>query len=403
MAIDAPFSTIEEADEAYYVEGSSGGSGGGGGGGGGGGNDTSNKSWQQIERVRVLNAGWVLGSQTTVNQDSTRYFVLRRESANSPIEAINSGGQVETFDAGATGDTLPSYPTESDAVAAYEKWAEENGAPSDGETGGDSSGTDGSNDTNPENWGEWERKDQVGDWYVFGRQHNQNQSWQWMGVAVVNRGGEEVEVYLNDSGDVVEEPYIWTNRAKLIEAIRAFSDRAENGDVPEEDQPTGQAPAEDNVEEDAGQGKPGQNKWGSWSKLQQVADWWVYARQHQSKDQQQFLASSKLGDGTVVYLSKDGEVVEKPAIFDDVNALKKALQAYLKAKANGEVPEGRVPTGDATSVDRVAKDVNESGGSDGILGFSPFQLAIGAAAIGAYWYYTDPQGQFQGLGEIGGS
>jgi len=136
------------------------------------------------------------------------------------------------------------------------------------------------------------------------------------------------------------------------------------------------------------------NEWGNWSKESEEAPWHVYSRSHQSEDRAQFLANSTLGDGSTVYLGSGGEVVDEVQVFDSADALSKALRAYFQQAENGDVPEGRTPTGDdpgTETIRREASRVNTSSSSEKVQRLvekmGGTKVALGAVAIGGFALY----------------
>jgi len=126
------------------------------------------------------------------------------------------------------------------------------------------------------------------------------------------------------------------------------------------------------AEENGGSGGNGEqgdgsNEWGNWSKVSEESLWHIYSRSHQSEDRAQFLATSTLGDGTTVYLASGGEVSDEVQVFDTADALSSALQAYFQRAENGDIPEGRRPSGDdpgTETIRREASRVNTSSSSE---------------------------------------
>ncbi|ALJ99688.1 head protein [Haloarcula californiae icosahedral virus 1] len=123
------------------------------------------------------------------------------------------------------------------------------------------------------------------------------------------------------------------------------------------------------AEENGGTDEQGDesNEWGNWSKVSEESPWHIYSRSHQTEDRAQFLATSTLGDGTTVYLASGGEVSDEAQVFDSADALSSALQAYFQRAENGDVPEGRRPTGDdpgTETIRREASRVNTSSSSE---------------------------------------
>lgn len=228
--ISAPFSTVQEADAAYY------GDGGGGDGDGDGGGDGA--TWGKLQEGSSLGSGWVLAYQNQQNGGRRRWFAIRMKAES--LQALKSNGEPQTAGENTKLSELPHYSNEDDARAAYQAWAEEN-------------------------------------------------------------GGEE-----NDDSDDSDDS----------------------------------------------------DEWGNWTKVSEEKPWHIYSRTHQSEDRAQFLATSTLGDGSTVYLGSGGEVVDDPYTFDSADALSKALRAYFQRSENGDIPEGRTPTGDDPGTETVRKEAS---------------------------------------------
>lgn len=233
MTVQAPFSSVSEADRAYYGEGGQDGGGDSGAGGSGGG-------WGQLQTGDSLGSGWVLAYQQQTDGDRTRWFAIRQ--VDGTLQALQSSGQVyEASETDRMAD-LPHYSTESDAREAFAKWAEENGG-QEGEDGtqedGDGSGS----------WGEWQRVREVGEWTVWGRTNADTEAVQFI-VASTNADG--ANIYLAPDGQVQQgEAHVFESFDAVRSAFEAYQQRAQNGNVPEEEQPTGNSPSRGQIAGDA--------------------------------------------------------------------------------------------------------------------------------------------------------
>lgn len=220
MSVQPEFGSVNDADSAYY------GDDGGGGGGGSG-------SWGDLqEEPTDWQAGWGLFYQVNQDDDRRRYFDLRGN--NGQLEAINSSGQVEQFPQDTSLEEVPHYPAEGDARDAYQTWAEAN------------AGQDGSADS--ENWGEWQRLEQVDVWWIWTREHQTEDRVQFI-VAGENDAGESI--YLHPGGAVKGDAHIFDSPDAVQSALNAYYQRVEEGDVPASEQPTGNSPKKEQIEEDA--------------------------------------------------------------------------------------------------------------------------------------------------------
>jgi len=209
--IEAPFGSIREADAAYYGEG------------GGG------ATWQQIQGETSLGSGWSTASQTERSGNRTRWFVLRQYEEG--VQFLNSQGEVEEFGNQPELSTVPVFDTEEDAVAAYQAWAEENGGD---DQGGDESAQ----------WSEWQQLREVEPWYLYSRTHQTEDRAQFLAAGQLQDGAT---VYLGPNGGVQDEAHLFESVEAVQAALQSYFQKAENGEIPEERQPTGNPPSAEDV------------------------------------------------------------------------------------------------------------------------------------------------------------
>ena len=249
MTISAPFSSEQEADDAYYGDGSgSGGSGGGGSGGGGGGGSGGGSSggggsggggdWGELQAKGELGAGWVLAYQDAKSGDERRWFVIRTQQ--DTLFALDSSGTPNEAAEGDKLGDLPNFGTESKAVAAYNAWAEKNGEKK----------ADQPDQGSPteENWTEWSKVAEQAPWHIYSRQHQSEDRAQFLAAGELSDG---TAVYLAPDGTVSDQAEIYDDPNALADALEAYYKKVENGEIPEERQPTGADPGPEQVRKDA--------------------------------------------------------------------------------------------------------------------------------------------------------
>lgn len=118
----------------------------------------------------------------------------------------------------------------------------------DGGADGDDEQQDGG-----DGWTEWFLVDQAGDWYVYGRESLEDDAVQFH---VTGQTQDGRQVFLGHDGDVVESMVVYDSMDAVNDALRAYYQREEDGDVPEEDRPTGPDPGPGGAPP-PGAGRPG--------------------------------------------------------------------------------------------------------------------------------------------------
>lgn len=232
------FSSEDEARAAYY--GSDDGSGGGGGDGeqGGGGNDPAPGAWGQLqEEPTEWVANWGLWYQEdTEDPGRFRWFVLRGAPESDDIQALNVSGYAENYPPDTALDEIPHSTDEQTMRDAYQQWVERN--PQESEEDPQQSG----------NWGEWQKVDQVGLWWIWGREHETEDRTQFL-VAGVNESGDPI--YLQADGSVGSTPSIFNSPDAVQEALDAYYQKDRNGEIGDDEKPTGDSPKKSQITEDA--------------------------------------------------------------------------------------------------------------------------------------------------------
>lgn len=257
MSVEADFSTLDEARQAYYeaagIDTSGGGSGGdgsdgdgsgsGGSGGGSGGdsnNDGSSGTWGEIqEKPAEFLGGWVLLYQDNLDTNERRWWVFRAVSEG--WQALGNNGGVETYPENTEFGMMVSHTSEESARNAYQAWVgdDSNGQDDDGSGDDDSGG-----DSGKIKWTEWgDPIDQIDGWHIYERHRVDDDSTQQYIVGGLNSEG--TEIFLAPEGKVVEEPHIYESKDAARSAITAFQDRANRGETNPNNTPSGGRPSGD--------------------------------------------------------------------------------------------------------------------------------------------------------------
>lgn len=220
MPITAPFSSVTEADNAYFSSGSP-------STGPDSATSETGTTWSALQEGEALEHEWVLAYQEQSDGDRQRWFVIR--SVESQLEAIQSSGEVYTAKSSDTLAELPHYPTEDDAREAYGKW----------------SGPDAPEQPD-EQWEGWKRIRQIDPWWVFSRSHRTEDRTQFL---VAGERSDGSAVYLGPNGQPRDAPYLFSSFDAARSAIETYLQAVQDGQIPEEDQPTGDAPSRSEVRE----------------------------------------------------------------------------------------------------------------------------------------------------------
>ncbi|AFD02301.1 head protein [Haloarcula hispanica icosahedral virus 2] len=225
MTIAAPFDSVAEADRTYYDAGPNGGDGGDGG-----------TQWGQLTAEDTLAGGWSLASREAVDGSRDQWFLVGT-AEDGTLQFINSAGRaVDVTSPDAPLDHQPHYENEEDARAAHSAWVEENGDQTeDGDEDGESSA-----------WGQWQQVTQAADWYIYSRQHAEEDRAQFLAAG---QTGDGTTVYLAPEGEVVEEQHIYDSADAVYAAIEAYASSGRQN-TPEGSRPTGTNPGVSAVRED---------------------------------------------------------------------------------------------------------------------------------------------------------
>lgn len=221
MVVETPFATVGQADNAYFGSGD--------GSDEDSGDSSSDGEWGPLQESDTLGSGWVLAFQNQEGGDRQRWFVIR--SLDGQLQALQSSGEPYNAKDSDTLAELPHYPTEDDARAAFEAWAEEN---------------DGEEQPGDDEWGEWQRIRQVDPWWVFSRSHQTEDRAQFL---LAGKRQDGSTVYLAPGAALQDEPHIYDSTEAMQSALDAYFRAVQNGDIPEDGQPTGDAPSRTEVNE----------------------------------------------------------------------------------------------------------------------------------------------------------
>jgi hypothetical protein len=213
----AVFASETEARDAYFKDEP---------GGSGGPSPDPESGWNEPTTVEELEGGWSLISQSRVEGESTRWFLLGGPNGG---EALKASGQTEAVDEGATLDEVPSIETETAAREAHQKWLEEFASKA--------------------KWGNWGKVDELPPWFVYRRDHNQDDRSEWQ-VKGKTRDGSEI--WLGPDGSPTDEPHTFTSRSAVDKAIEAYRRKVESGDIPDDQRPTGSPPSAPDGDQEGG-------------------------------------------------------------------------------------------------------------------------------------------------------
>lgn len=246
MSIEPDFNSVSEADAAYYSSGSAGSTAGGGGGGrsNGGSSQSGNETtetrsgddsaqWSELQTLETdWEGGWNLAYQQRVNDRNRRRWFVIRMTQDEQFQALTMTGQVEDIPQDASLEEVPHTDSEDEARRAYKQWAEENVNGEDGSDGSSGSGESGE-------WSEWQEVSEQYGWVIYGREHSRENRVQFFAGSETDDG---TTVYLQPDGTPGQEQHIFDSQEALEQALQEYAQRTENGEVPQDRQPTGRQP-----------------------------------------------------------------------------------------------------------------------------------------------------------------
>lgn len=260
MVLETPYSSQSQADRAAAnYAGESDGTGGGGGGGGGSQEDAPSSSTlsgsiaapSSIAQGEAFEAGASIQNDSDqaisgtailgISDGQGKYFPLGRASIDiSPGARQGVSFQVTR---GSTSD-VPTGDRDFAVFADVNRGSGKVASKAVTVEGGSGSGTEGGDGSAREksNWGEAQHVQELPyGWQLYAQEHKTKDKTRYI-IAAKNQAGEVI--YLAEDGTVVKKPVYYTSAEEIQAAIQAFAKRAENGNVPQENQP------------DASQGRP---------------------------------------------------------------------------------------------------------------------------------------------------
>jgi len=120
-------------------------------------------------------------------------------------------------------------------------------------------------------------------------------------------------------------------------AIEAYNAWAESEGEETEDN------GDDGDDDEDGDGSGG--PWGQWQQVDTAAGWVILRRDHVEEDRSQWIVGSQNDAGEDIYLQPDGTVSSSEHLYESIEAVNQALEAFAEEVHNGDVDEGDLPTG----------------------------------------------------------
>jgi hypothetical protein len=237
MSITTDFTTVSDADAAYYGTSDTSGDTTNEEGAPGNGDPADDSAmWGPLTTVDTdWIGGWTLAYQVSTSDDTRRYMVFRINPENDDFEALSMEGNARAYPDDVSLSEIPSGVSEDEARRAYQLWAERNGETP--EDPGESVG-----------WGEWTRLQEVSPWWIWGRESDDGERAQFLAASTLQDGSA---VYLQPDGMMEPEPYIFDTADGFNAALDAYFQRVEDGEIPPVEQPTGNSPQLEQITEDA--------------------------------------------------------------------------------------------------------------------------------------------------------
>lgn len=122
------------------------------------------------------------------------------------------------------------------------------------------------------------------------------------------------------------------DRQEAEDAYEAWLDDADEQDIRDGDPNYGGEDVED-------------EEWSEWREIDEQAGWFIFRRQHLAEDREEFFAAGVDSQGNTVFLGPDGEIQDEEHIFESLQEVNAAIQAYASKADNGEHDGRRMPTG----------------------------------------------------------
>lgn len=286
------------------------------------------------------------------------------------------------------------FDTADQAIAAYRGEDTSGGTDDGGPTNGDDTPGEG-------DWGELQEGDHsfIGGWALFYQPNLENDTRRWFVLRVTNGGQFQAlnmsgvaQDYSRDTGP--EELPHTLDRA---EAIAAYETWLENADPEDIDRGTeeGRTPGEDGQNDENGQDEA---NWTEWQKIEQEAGWHIFRRQHKYESREEFFAAGKNAQGENVFLAPGGKIVEEEHIYDYIEDVYAAIEAYTEnadqkdpserltgaPPGQGNLPGNRGGKPPGSNLPVVGPAAQAVGGIGNLL------LLVGAVAV--LFYISESQG-----------
>lgn len=237
-APEPEFSTVQEADAAYFGTDSNDDGDGSNDDGSDGPDGSDSTGWGELQTIPTdWIRAWTLGYQVELSRTATgevregdrrRYFVFRVHPETGSFQALKmSGAVVDDVDGNTSLDDVPSTESEDDARRAYQSWADDYDAQE-----GD--------DPNPgEDWGEWQEAGNAGPWTIFYQEHNSEDDQRFRAASTTEAGET---IYLQPDGRPGKTPHTYETAEEMQKALDNYAALIEDGDIPEGQRPTGNSP-----------------------------------------------------------------------------------------------------------------------------------------------------------------
>lgn len=163
---------------------------------------------------------------------------------------------------------------------------------------------------------------------------------------------------------------------------------------------------------DDGEQNGGEDGWTEWFRVDQVADWYVYGREALEEDNVQFHVTGETQDGRQVFLDTDGTISESMVVFENMDEVNAALEAFYQREEDGDVPDDDSPTGPDPGPGGAPPPGAGSGGGGGLpivnqlpvlgnLGTMGQLIAVLVIAFAVYYYRSDGDVELPVVGGVG--
>lgn len=237
MSVTVDFENADEALDTYFAAA---GLDDDNGAGDASGEDTPGESqWGEVTAIEELIGGWILWEQPHLEESGVSRYFCTRTTQNGQFQALNLSGVAENHPDDADLEALPHTEDEQEMRDAHQVWLD--GADDDDiERGEPGHGDDPGGGDEGEQWSDWTEIDQASGWVIFRRQHLHEEDREEYLVAGESAAGDAV--FLGPDGEVLDEEHIFEHIEDVQAALAAYAENLEQGNVPDEDRPTGGSP-----------------------------------------------------------------------------------------------------------------------------------------------------------------